>query len=90
MYALINKDPELLEKKFSPEEVRKAASLISDRTDGLDEDLLRRALNARFAVRVTGGKIPVINNEDSVIGMASSMEEARKMSREDNETRDSI
>lgn len=92
MYAFINKYPKLAEEKFSRDEIHQAAVLLDAKiaisSGSIDEDMIRQFLDARLNMRGVAEKIPVINNEDNVIGMADSIEEAKKMSREDNETRD--
>lgn len=90
MSAFINNHPEYKEKNFTSEEIHQAAELIKARDANVAENMLQRALDARLAVRGVKENTPVINNQDAVIGMASTPEEARMMYRRDNETRDSI
>jgi len=88
--SFINGHPEYAKENFTQEEIRQAAILVSARDISVAEDMLQRALDARLAVRGVKENTPVINNQDAVIGMASTPEEARTMYRRDNETRDSM
>ncbi len=90
MSAFIDNHPEYKEKNFTREEIHQAAELIKNRDAGSVQEMLQRALDARVAVRGVKENTPVINNQDVVIGMASTPEEARTMYRKDNEARNSI
>ncbi len=90
MSAFIDNHPEYKEKNFTREEIHQAAELIKNRDASSVQEMLQRALDARVAVRGVKEKMPVINNRDAVIGIGSTLEEARAMYRKDNETRDSI
>lgn len=97
MGAFIDAHPEYKEKDFSQKEILDAAQFanarvvaLGERIEDMGEDLVQRALDARFDVRGTAGKTPVLDDQGLVIGMAGSMEEAKKIFREDSETRDSV
>lgn len=90
--ALIDEDPVLRAMGLTHAEGLIVAKIVAEQLAGskdVDEmALIRRAAEARLDVRGTSGKIPVFDKEGGVIGMASSPNEAKEMSRQDNETRD--
>ena len=88
MSAFIESHPEYKKMNFTQGEIHQAAELIVARdTSAADEDILQRALDARLAVRGVGEKKPVTNNEDMVVDMAHTPEEAKiNMFRRNNET----
>lgn len=93
MSAFIEKHPEYKKMNFTQEEIHQAAELIvaRDASAATKEDMLQRALDARFAVRGAGERRPVTDETDRVVDMARSPEEARqRMFRRNNETGDSI
>lgn len=87
MAKFINAHPEFAAKKFSTEEIRQASALVNAQEMSVDEDLLQRALEARLSVRGTEGNMPIMDNTDTMIGVANSMGEARKIVRGENENR---
>lgn len=92
--TFVAEHPESAELDVTKEEVRLAAELMAGRLaragkniEDVDEDMLRRALEARRDVRGSE-KMPVLDNQGMVIGTASSQEEAKKMAQRENEARD--
>lgn len=92
--AFIDTRQDYKEANFSQDELREATSLmatrIHDSHENIDDEMIQRMLDARLDVRKTVGKIPVLDNEGGVIGMADSIEKAKKMTRQNNETRDTV
>lgn len=93
--TVIAEHQDIMEMGFSEEEARVASKLLANRlissgknVEGLDEDMIRRALEARRNVRGSGERMPVLDNTGMVIGTASSQEEAKEMARRENEARD--
>lgn len=72
---------------LSPDEIRQAAELVNAHHAVSSEETLRDALNARLSVRESEGKVPVKNDFDEVIGMASPGQ-GREMYKKDKGERD--
>ncbi len=90
LVAFIEEHPEYADRDFSQKEIHQAAELISGKDFSADEDVIRRALDARLSVRETGEKVPVIDNYGRVVGMAENKEDAKRIVSEDSRTHDSM
>lgn len=92
--AFIAEHQDIAEMDFSEKETRRAAELMTGRlassgksVEDLDEDMMRRALEARRDVRGSE-KMPVFDNQGVVLGTVSSQEKAKKLVQRENEARD--